>query len=395
MFIIQFFFVILFVYLALGTVYLLALAIAGRWGRLPKFESNNVKSRIAVIIPSYREDAIIVETAKKAAMHQYPTSHFNVFVVADTLQPETIARLKQIPVEVLEVNVRMKSKSIHAVLQTIDATSFDVGVILDADNIMGDNCLEKINDAFQKGAAAMQCHRTAKNQQNSVALLDAISEEINVNLFRRGPSVLAISAAPIGSGMAFALPLLKKIFSTPEILNNPGEDREIDLYLMKQRIPMQFIDGAYVYDEKVADTAVFEKQRVRWLEAQLTHVKRFFQKDMKDAPKTAIYYNKFFQNLLLPRSLFILMLVVIATLLILQWILGTQFMHPSSDFWLLLMALFGMSLFFSIPSRFFNYNTLKALLTIPALIFTMMKALLKVKSNRKEFLHTPKNFKSN
>ena len=48
---------------------------------------------------------------------------------------------------------------------------------------------------------------------------------------------------------------------------------------------MEFLDDALVYDEKVASAGVFEKQRVRWLEAQVNHVKRFFDADMKTAPE--------------------------------------------------------------------------------------------------------------
>ncbi len=71
-------------------------------------------------------------------------------------------------------------------------------------------------------------------------------------------------------------PLIREIFSTKEILENPGEDREIDMQLMRRKVKMEFLDDALVYDEKVASAGVFEKQRVRWLEAQLNHVESFF-----------------------------------------------------------------------------------------------------------------------
>ncbi|MES1226468.1 MAG: glycosyltransferase family 2 protein, partial [Bacteroidota bacterium] len=308
MIVVKLFFCFLFVYLAVSIAYLLIIAVAGRFGKLKAYSISNNKKRIAVIIPSYKEDAVIVDTARSAAQHNYPKDHFTVIVVADKLQAETIKQLQQIPVLVLEADLNMKSRSVHAALHHLDEKSFDIAMILDADNIMGADCLEKINDAFNHACEAVQCHRTAKNQQTSVALLDAISEEININLFRRGPAVIGISAAPIGSGMAFTFQLLNQIFSIEHILTNPGEDREIDMQLMKHKIFMHFIDNAYVYDEKVSSAGVFEKQRVRWLEAQINHVRRFFDDDMKDAPKTGVYYAKFFQNLLLPRLLLIMVL---------------------------------------------------------------------------------------
>jgi cellulose synthase/poly-beta-1,6-N-acetylglucosamine synthase-like glycosyltransferase len=387
-------FILLFIYLAVSILYLLVIAIAGRFGKLPAYGINAAKKTIAVIIPSYKEDAIIIDTAQKAAAHNYPADKFTVLVVADKLQPATILALRKIPVTVLEADVNMKSRSVNAALYFLEEARYDIAMILDADNVMGPGCLEKVNDAFQRGCQAIQCHRTAKNQETSVAVLDAISEEININLFRRGPAVLGVSAAPIGSGMAFRFGLLKQIFSVPHILSNPGEDREIDMQLMKQRIFMHFIDDAWVFDEKVSNPDVFEKQRVRWLEAQVNHIRRFFDEEMKDAPGTTVYYLKFFQNLLLPRLLLIMLLGLLFALVTCQWLFSFTFLAPPAPWWLALMLSYSVVLFLSVPAKFYNAATLKAVGQVPILMIAMVKALLRIKSNRKEFIHTPKTFKS-
>jgi cellulose synthase/poly-beta-1,6-N-acetylglucosamine synthase-like glycosyltransferase len=157
---------------------------------------------------------------------------------------------------------------------------------------------------------------------------------------------------------------------------------------------MEFIDEAYVYDEKVASAGVFEKQRVRWLEAQVNHVRRFFHEDMADCPRGIVYYNKFYQNLLLPRLLFIMVYALLAALLLLQWISGTQLLFPAPAWWLALMLAYAGMLLVSIPTRFYNAETGRAILHIPSLMLAMVKALLKIKSGRKEFLHTPKTYTS-
>ena len=156
---------------------------------------------------------------------------------------------------------------------------------------------------------------------------------------------------------------------------------------------MEFIDDAYVLDEKVANPAVFEKQRLRWLEAQVNHVRRFSHDDMKDAPKTILYYNKFFQNLLLPRVLFLLVFAVVFLLLTIQWIFPVQILYPPAGWWIACMMLYALTLFISIPGSYYNGNTFRALMHIPVLMLSMLKALLQIKKNRKEFLHTPKSFK--
>src|SRR3982751_6875437 len=114
MIIIHIIFLLLFIYLAINILYFLVVAVAGRFTRLPVYSANSSKKSIAVIIPSYKEDAIIVDTARKAAGHNYPAASFEVIVVADKLQPETVAELRRIPVTVLGGDLNMKSRSVHA-----------------------------------------------------------------------------------------------------------------------------------------------------------------------------------------------------------------------------------------------------------------------------------------
>ncbi len=56
-----------------------------------------IKKKIAVLIPTYKEDHIIINTVKKALEHDYPADRFTIFVAADQLQPETIAELLTLP----------------------------------------------------------------------------------------------------------------------------------------------------------------------------------------------------------------------------------------------------------------------------------------------------------
>lgn len=367
-------------------------AIAGMmYQETPPPETDRL-ARIMVLIPAYRDDAIILHTAAEAMSHDYPAGYIDVMVIADSLQPKTLTGLKNLGVAVLEVSARMKSKSIHAALQAIPGNRYDLIMILDADNIMKPGCLRLVNRYFQAGYTALQCHRTAKNEQTSVALLDAISEEINNHLFRLGPQALGFSAAPSGSGMAFETSLLQSVFSWKPILENPGEDREIDMQLLKKGIKMHFIPDAWVLDEKVASHDVFEKQRVRWMEAQWYHFSRFLEPDMKGVRKNGQYYNKLIQNLLLPRSLYLVVFSAIAVLIIIRYITGWAFFFPLPGWWLSLMLFFLLTLAIAVPSRYYSASTGKALLSLPLLLVTMIRALLRIKKRRKEFLHTPKSF---
>ncbi len=115
---------LVFLYLAVNTLYLLLLALAGRVLPVKKFYLSPGKKRIAVLIPTYREDAIIVDTASRAADHNYPADFFTVVVIADKLKESTVQALRAIPVQVIEVDLNMKSRSLNKALHTLSAEGF-------------------------------------------------------------------------------------------------------------------------------------------------------------------------------------------------------------------------------------------------------------------------------
>ena len=85
-----------------------------------------------------------MDTARQAKEHNYPPARFTVTIIADKLQQETVNKLKSLPVEVLEVDLSMKSRSLHAALESPSVVDSDIVMILDADNIMAPGCLEKV-----------------------------------------------------------------------------------------------------------------------------------------------------------------------------------------------------------------------------------------------------------
>ena len=192
--------------------------------------------------------------------------------------------------------------------------------------------------------------------------------------------------------MAFKTALIRDIFSTKEILDNPGEDREIDMQLMLRKIKMEFLDDALIYDEKVATVRVFEKQRIRWLEAQLNHVRRFFDSDMKNAQKTTGFFNKFFQNLLLPRVLTLVVFCLISVMILIQHFFQIPLIRPTSFLWVGMMIIYLLTLIISIPRIYYSSKTMRALSRLPLLMYAMIRVVLQMKKKRREFIHTPKTF---
>ena len=144
-------FLVVFVYLAAGIVYLGLLVISGLLRKKKHFAPAPHKNRIALLIPAFKEDGVILDTALKAKQHNYPAERFEVFVIADKLQDQTIGKLRAIPVNVIKVQFETstKARSLNAAMQHISAKAFEYVMILDADNIMATGCLEQVNAAFE------------------------------------------------------------------------------------------------------------------------------------------------------------------------------------------------------------------------------------------------------
>jgi cellulose synthase/poly-beta-1,6-N-acetylglucosamine synthase-like glycosyltransferase len=277
-------------------------------------------------------------------------------------------------------------------LNLIDEKKYEIALVLDGDNLMQPGFLQQVNAAFQNGYEAVQGHRTAKNINTPIARLDAISEEINNHLFRKAQSYLGLSSSLIGSGMAFNFSTLKSIYNKPGILDNPACDREVDFELMKAGIPVKYLENAMVLDEKVATKHVFKNQRRRWLESQALHLKMFFSKTNSVQKKTKDYWNKLFINLMPPRIFFAGLFSIILVICTLQYFLKMDLTGIAIRWWALLIAGYVLAMLLSVPSSFINFATLRALLHLPPVFLSYLKAAFTMKVNRKEFVHTPKTY---
>jgi cellulose synthase/poly-beta-1,6-N-acetylglucosamine synthase-like glycosyltransferase len=343
---------------------------------------------IAVLVPGYKEDQVIIEVAKLALEQDYSSTLYDVVIIADSFKEETLAALKALPIKLIEVSFdkSTKSKALNKAMAAL-TRAYDIAVVLDADNVMAPDFLKKINAAFEHDFIAVQGHRTAKNTNNSWAILDAISEEINNNIFRKGHRVLGLSSAIIGSGMAFRYNYFKSLMSTVTAIG--GFDKEIELKMLKEGRKIVYLDDALVFDEKIQKAEVFGNQRRRWLSAQF----HYFRKDFLSALKDLVlkgnvdYFDKAIQFIQPPRILLLGAVLLFSFVFVLaNYFLENQNLYVI--YWVVLLVTCILSFVFSVPRSFYNSKTLGALTGLPKGMFTMLLSLLKIKGANKTFIHT-------
>jgi len=374
---------IIWAYLFFNAAYFLLFSLAGRAKRLPIPEPANPSKKFAVYIACYKGDEVIKYTGPKALEQLYPKELFDVYVIADSLQAETIGELKKHALNIVEVEFEQstKAKSLKAAVAQTNGI-YDYAIILDIDNVMEPEFLQKLNNHLQDDKLILQAHRVALNTDSNFALLDAISEEVNNHIFRYGHRVLGLSAAFIGSGKAIQFDFYKEFIHDIEAVG--GFDKEMELKLLAQQKTIHYANDALVYDEKVQEASRFEKQRKRWLSAQFHYfrlhiIPAFIQLITKG---NVDYLDKAIQMVLAPR-----IIQLGATTLFMVVALITD-LYPGRDNWFMLWAMTAVAILFSIPRQYWSKRTLLAIMSLPKAFWLMVKNLFQLKGANKTFIHT-------
>ena len=323
---------ILFIATAGTVLYLGIFSIASLFNRGSVLQKAKKQKRIVVLIPAYKQDAVIEHTVISILGQAYPQRMFDVTVISDHQDEMTNMRLAQYPITLLTPNFEesTKAKSLqYAILNLPEFKIYDIALVLDADNIVEQDFLENVNNAFDVAATkAIQLHRISRNRDTAAARMDAIFEEINNAIFRKGHINLGLSSAIAGSGTAYDFTWFK---TTVMRTKTSGEDKELEALLLRQEIFIDYFDQIYVYGEKKRSTTKLNEQRGRWASQQLHN----FIRNIRFLPgaifrKQYGLADKIIQWMLIPRTTMMGIIMVMSivlpfiyvTLVIKWWILG-------------------------------------------------------------------------
>lgn len=382
--------IVLIGYFGFASIYIFLFAFAGIFKAKKKKVIINKQRKFAVLIPGYKEDNVIVEVARRALEQSYDEELFDVVIIADSFQENTLNKLRKLPIELVEVSFEKstKSKALNKAMDVI-GNQYHVALVLDADNIMEFDFIERINDAFNKGYKVVQGHRMAKNTNTAFAILDAISEEVNNHIFRKGHRVLGLSSALIGSGMAFDYHFFKSTMANVNAVG--GFDKELELKLLRDKTKIEYLHKALVLDEKVQKSEVFSNQRKRWLSAQFIYFRRYVLSGIKELvfKGNIDFADKVYQMISPPRILLLgLVFVLTGIYALIDIFFENVTSFISSEYWYITFVVTVLAFALSIPRKFYSLSSLKALLTLPKAFTLMFLSLFKLKGANKKFIHT-------
>ncbi len=378
-------FVAILIYCSLAIIYLFLLTLGGKFlFRVKKWSlhGNHPVKQIAILVPAYKEDQVILSTAANLLELNYPRELFDIYIIADSFQPSTLQELAKLPVRVLEVSFdnSTKIKSLNEAFKRIDQ-AYDIALFCDADNLLENDFLISLNDAFLNGAQAIQGKRVPKNLDSPFAILDACSEGISHHIFRKGANALGLSSAICGSGMAFEFVTVKNILSEIDAMG--GFDKVLQLKILQQDIFIHFLDDALIYDEKVDSPQSFSRQRQRWIFSQFTYSKKFFFPAFRELFKGNIgYFNLAIANYwILPKAFFLVLLPLMVPM---GFYFGINWGLAATG----LFVIYILSLAMALPAELVNKDLLHAIYSLPRAIGLLIRASFHSKAADKDFLHT-------
>lgn len=398
----------LWLLMAASTAYILFYALVStlwkkRVSRLTRYLTGQVLAMrkkdyfsYLILYPAYNEDRVIVNSVQKFLAQYYPYNSFHVAVISDHMEPETNEKLAALPITLLQPIFEKSSKA-KAMQYAMDhfqkaevkaqmSENFDYIVILDADNVVEPHFLEQLNTECAKGYKAIQCHRCAKNNDNDIAVLDGVSEEINNTIFRKAHNRIGLSSALIGSGMCFDFQWFKENVYK---LTTAGEDRELEALLLKQKVYIQYEPNIHVFDEKVSNKDNFQKQRLRWMTAQIQSLFNL----LPYIPKAIMTFNldfidKTIQQALIPRSMLVVGALGMSVIM-------TLFSFIFSNYWYIkwwcLFLTICIALYIATPRQLRSHSVFGKLLSLPKLVWKMVMNILKIDRKNTDFIHTTHN----
>lgn len=373
--------IILFILFAINVLYLLFFSVLS-CKSVKSYKSLSVHpKKIAILIPAYKEDGVITECVESCLNQEYPKDKYDIVVISDRMTDETNHLLSTLSIRLIQVFFEnsTKSKALNYAMSQLDR--YDIALVLDADNTIAPDFLTKINLMFHHPSVKIvQAHRMAKNTNTHMALLDAVSEEINNSIFRKGHVNAGLSAALIGSGMAFEYSLFKQVMLTIDAVG--GFDRALELTLLYEGKRVEYLPDADVLDEKVQYREAFSNQRRRWMSAQIHYLTRFLRHlpaAIKD--KNWDFCDKLFQQVSIPRLILVGLLLILAVAFsFVSWSVAGK--------WWVLVVLLIFSLLLAIPRSLYKWDLLFALWELPYSFCLMFLNLFRLKGANKKFIHT-------
>ena len=235
------------------------------------------RRRFAILVPAHDEAPGIKRALDACARLDYPTSRYDVHVVADNCIDATADVARSCGVTVHERFDPLdpgKGPALNWLIDRVDAASEppDAYVIVDADTLLDAQFLSAMDAALDGGAQAAQGFYSVLEPQNSTAAgLRAAALACRHHIRPRGRNRLGGSCGLYGNGMVFTRGVMHGRRWTGHLV----EDAEFQMELLLDGIPVEYVPNASLEAEMPDTLGRATTQNQRWELGRIQMARRY------------------------------------------------------------------------------------------------------------------------
>jgi cellulose synthase/poly-beta-1,6-N-acetylglucosamine synthase-like glycosyltransferase len=242
------------------------LAIIDRLRRPHKKASPGFSPRVAVLIPAYNEEKVIVRTIRSVLNSDYANLH--VLVIDDGSKDNTAeiaekayaAEIARGRVQVLRKPNGGKAAALNYALERISEAIY-VGI--DADTVIAPDAISKLIPHFEdERIGAVAGNAKVGNRVNLWTRWQALEYITSQNFERRALDLFHVVTVVPGAIGAWRTEKVRAVGGYP--LNTVAEDADLTMNLLEHQQRVVYEDRALAFTEAPIDAKGLMRQRFRW-----------------------------------------------------------------------------------------------------------------------------------
>ena len=228
--------------------------------------SPGYNPRVAVLIPAYNEETVIVRTIRSVLNSDYKNLH--VIVIDDGSNDRTFdvareAYAAEIAAGRLQVLTQPNGGKAAALNYALDRMTEEVYVGIDADTVIAADAISKLIPHFEDPKiGAMAGNAKVGNRVNLWTRWQALEYITSQNFERRALDLFHVVTVVPGAIGAWRTAPVKAAGGYP--LNTVAEDADLTMNLLEQGYKVDYEDRALAFTEAPIDAKGLMRQRFRW-----------------------------------------------------------------------------------------------------------------------------------
>lgn len=235
------------------------------WKRPRPYPKSRPRTRFACLIAARNEEAVIGALVESLRTQSYPAALYDIYVIPNNCTDDTEGAARAAGAQIFRCfePVRCKGDALHEAVSWLLPRGYDAFCVFDADNLVHQDFLSHMNDAFCAGARVAKARMRVKNPGDSwVAGCYGLYFALFDMFFNRPRAALGLSAKLVGTGFAVHREVLLRQggWNTETI----AEDAEFAAQCACRGERVWWVSEALTFDEAPASFRVSLTQRLRW-----------------------------------------------------------------------------------------------------------------------------------